>query len=132
MNWKITQESKRNYADTSYSLKAERDSLEVEGKLVLEVCWIDFMYELTVSLYRNEPKRIFIFFKSRSPETLYHCLVYYNERIEKYGHQIMRITEEAPLEKIKRLDSLQKDDVLNFMIREKYNVDYTTDLPEKV
>ncbi|AZJ34794.1 hypothetical protein [Tenacibaculum singaporense] len=130
MNWKIITENKRRYADTSYYLKAERDC--IEGTIVLEIYWIEnFMYDLTVYLYRNEPKRKFLFFKSTKPETLYSCLVFYNGRIEKYGHQIMRMTEDAPLEKLKRLDSFQKDGVLNYKIGEKYSLDFTTTLPEK-
>jgi len=130
MNWRIIKENTREYADTSYYLKAERDC--AEGIIVLEICWIErFMYDLTVHLHRKKAKRKFFIFNSKKSEPLYSSLVFYNERIEKYGHQIMRITEDSPLEKLKRLDSLQKDAVLNYKIQEKYDVDYTTTLPEK-
>ncbi len=130
MNWRIIKEKHREYADGSYYLKAERDCLE--GTLVLEISFIErFMYDLTVNLYRKKPKRKFLLFKNTKPESLYSCLVFYNERIEKHGHQIMRITEDSPIEKLKRLDSFQKDAVLNYKLREKYDIDLTTDLPEK-
>jgi len=130
MNWKIIKENKRKYADTSYNLKAEREC--DEGTIVLEVNWVErFMYDLTVGLYRKEPKRKFFLFKDTKPETLYCCLVFFNDRIEKYGHQIMRMTEDFPLEKLKRLNSIQKDAVLNHVIGEKYDVDFITTLPEK-
>ncbi|WP_106792416.1 hypothetical protein [Aquimarina sp. Aq78] len=130
MNWRIIKENKRKYADTSYYLKAERDC--PEGTIVLEIRWIErFMYDLTVDLHRKKPKRKFFLFKNTKHESLYSCLVFYNERIEKHGHQIMRMTEDSPIEKLKRLDSLQKDAVLNYMIQEKYDVDFTTTLPEK-
>ncbi|WP_298418549.1 hypothetical protein [uncultured Kordia sp.] len=130
MNWRIIKETQRKYADESYYLKAEKQCLE--GSLVLEISFIErFMYDLTVNLYRKKPKRKFLFFKSFKPDCLYNCLVFYNEKIEKYGHQIMRMTEDSPTEKLKRLDSFQKDGVLNYNIREKYDVDFTTHLPEK-
>jgi len=62
MNWKIVKENKRKYADTSYYLKAERDCSE--GTIKLEISWVErFMYDLTVNLYRKNPKRKFFFFK---------------------------------------------------------------------
>ena len=130
MNWRVLKENLRKYADGTYYLKAEKACCE--GNIVLEVEFIQrFMYDITVKLYRNEPKRRFLIFKSNKPETLFSCLVFYNERIEKYGHQIMRMTEVSPIERLKRLDSFQKDAVLNFKIGEKYNLDFLTDLPEK-
>ena len=131
MNWKIIKENKRNYADTSYYLKAERDYLQ--GKIVLDIYWVErFMYNLNVEFYSGKAKRKFLFFKNEKPELLYCTLVFYNDRIEKYGHQIMRMTEDSPLEKLNRLDSLQKDGVLNYKLRERHNVDFETTLPEKI
>jgi hypothetical protein len=44
MKWKITKENKREYADTSYYLKAERDV--TGGTLVLEISRVEnFMYD---------------------------------------------------------------------------------------
>jgi hypothetical protein len=43
----------------------------------------------------------------------------------------MRMIKDSPIEKLKRLDSFQKDAVLNYKLREKYDIDLTTDLPEK-
>ena len=130
MNWKIIKETKRKYADESYYLKAEKKCSE--GLITLEISFIErFMYDLSVKLDRKEPKRKFLFFKDTKPDLLYSCLVFYNGRIEKYGHQIMRITEESPIEKLNRLDSFQKDGVLNWSLGEKYNIEFTTNLPEK-
>ncbi len=130
MNWRIIKENQRKYADTSYYLKAERDCSE--GTLVLEISWIErFMYDLSVHLHRKNTKPTFFFFGKVKPLSMYSTLVFYNDRIEKYGHQIMRITDDSPISKFKRLDSLQKDGVLNYMLSKKYDVDFTTTLSEK-
>jgi len=130
MNWKIVKENKRKYADTSYYLKAERDC--AEGTIKLEISWVErFMYDLTVNLYRKNPKRKFFFFKDKKPDLLYCSLVFYNDRIEKYGHQIMRMTDDSPISKLKKLDSLQKDGVMNYILSDKFNVSFETTLPEK-
>ncbi len=129
MGWKIIKEHKRKYADTSYYFKAERDV--PDGTLILEIKWIErFMYNLEVNLYSKNTGLKSIF-KKVAKQYLYGHLIHYNDRIEKYGHQIMRMTEDSPTEKLKRLDSFQKDGVLNYNIREKYDVDFTTHLPEK-
>lgn len=119
MNWKIIRESPRKVADESYYLKAERSCSE--GTLVLEICWAQIMYALTVELFKD----------SVNVECIYDCMVFYEDRIEKYGHQIMRITEESPISKFERLISLQKDGVLNHFLSEIYNVTYKSTLPEK-
>jgi len=50
MKWKIINEQKREYADTSYYLKAERNIKE--GTLVLEINWVEnFMYDLSIYLH---------------------------------------------------------------------------------
>ena len=52
MKWKIIKEHKREYADTSYYLKAKRDL--IDKTLVLEVNWVEnFMYDLSVYLYKK-------------------------------------------------------------------------------
>jgi len=128
MKWKIIKENKREFADKSYYLKAERECKE--GKLILEICWAQIMYALSINLIsKNTGLKSFL--KKESKRDLYGCLVFYNDRIEKYGHQIMRMTEESPISKFKRLDSLQKDGVLNYVISEKHNVTFETTLPEK-
>jgi hypothetical protein len=119
MKWKLVKETPRKFADESYYLKAERKCSE--GILVLEICWAQIMYALTVELFKGDD----------SSELVYDCMVFHEDRIEKYGHQIMRITESSPLKKLKRLDSLQKDAVLNHVLSEKYNIVYKTTLPEK-
>jgi hypothetical protein len=58
-------------------------------------------------------------------------MIFYEDRIEKYGHQVMRITEKSPISKFKRLNILQKDGVLNHVLSEKYSVTYRSTLPEK-
>jgi hypothetical protein len=130
MNWKIIKENQRKYADTSYYLKAELECSE--GFLVLEICWIDrFMYNLSVDLHRNDKPRKFLLKKSRKPQLMFICSIFCNDRIEKYGHQIMRITDDSPIVKLKRLDSLQKDGVLNYNLSERYGVSFITTLPDK-
>ena len=118
MKWKIVEENPRKFADESYSLKAELRT--VEGTFFLEVCWAQIMYALTVELVKN----------NEDPELVYDCMVFYEDRIEKYGHQIMRITQKSPFESFKRLYSLQKDGVLNHVLGEKYDVVFKTTLPE--
>ena len=43
----------------------------------------------------------------------------------------MRMTDDSPISKLKRLDTIQKDGVLNYVLCEKYDVNFTTTLPEK-
>ncbi|WP_299208769.1 hypothetical protein [uncultured Dokdonia sp.] len=130
MKWKIIKERKREYADTSYYLKAERDIKE--GTLTLEIDWIEnFMYDLSVNLHTKNTGLKSIF-KKVSKRYIYGHLVSYNDRIEKYGHQIMRITDESPMNKFKRLDSLQKDSVLNWSLLDKRNIEIKTKLPQKI
>ncbi|WP_444912478.1 hypothetical protein [Microbulbifer sp. PAAF003] len=119
MQWKIVKEIPRKFADESYYLKAERDCSE--GTLVLEICWAQIMYALTVDLIKDND----------NAELIYDCMVFYEDRIEKYGHQIMRITENSPISKLERLDSLQQDGVLNYVLSEKYGVTFKTALPDK-
>lgn len=131
MSWNIIKEIPRKFADESYYLKAEKNCSE--GRILLTISFIPrFMYESRITLKRTVPKRKFFFFKDTKPDELYSCLMFYNDRVEKYGHQIMRMTEDTPLEKLKRMDSLQKDGVLNYMIQEKHNVEFLTNLPEKI
>lgn len=120
MTWEVTQENKREYADESYFLKAQSECSE--GSLILEVAWAQIMYALTVELIPNNSK----------PELVYGCMVFYEDRIEKYAHQIMRITQKSPLERLKRLNSFQKDGVLNYNLSEKFGVTYKSCLLEKV
>lgn len=119
MQWKITKEIPRKYVDESYYLKAERSC--TEGILILEICWAQIMYALTVELFNGK----------NHPDLIYDCMVFYEDRIEKYGHQIMRITDSSPVSKLKRLDSTQKDGVLNHVLCEKYNVEFKSTLPAK-
>ena len=119
MKWEIIKEIPRKFADESYYLKAER--ICSEGTLVLEVCWAQIMYAMTVELVKEKD----------DPELIYDCMVFYEDRVEKYGHQIMRIAENSPVSKLERLDLLQKDGVLNFVLSEKYNVTYKSILPAK-
>ncbi|WP_298511282.1 hypothetical protein [uncultured Kordia sp.] len=130
MSWKIIKENQRKYADTSYYLKAEKEC--DEGKLVLEILWPDgFMYIISVDLYTKNEKRKFFFQKKIKKQNIYGCFVSYNDRIEKYGHQIMRMTNKEPIRKLKRLDALQKDGVLNYRLAEKYDITFETTLLEK-
>lgn len=130
MSWNIIVENKREFADTSYYLKAEKNCNE--GIIILKINWVkSFMYDLTIQLHRKIPKRKFFFFKDNKPDLLYSTLIFYNDRVEKYGHQIMRMTKSSPIDKLKRLDSFQKDSVLNYNIGEKHNKFYVTTLPEK-
>jgi len=120
MQWNIIEEISRKYADESYYLKAE--CVCAEGTLVLEIEWAQIMYALTVNLVKeNEEQKI-----------VYDCMVFYEDRIEKYGHQIMRITDGSPLRTLRRLDSMQKDGVLNYYLGEKYNVSFETELPKQL
>jgi len=127
MEWKVIKENKRQFADDSYYLKAERNCSE--GLLILEICWAQIMYSLSVELFPKNTnyKR---FFKKNNQKVMYSTLVFYNDRIEKYGHQIMRMTDDSPISKLKRLDSLQKDTALNYILGEKFNVNFETTLPE--
>jgi len=128
MKWEIIKENKREFADKSYYLKAEKEC--EEGKLILEICWAQMMYALSVDLIsKNIGLKSLL--KKESKRDLYGCLVFYNDRIEKYGHQIMGMTEESPISKLKRLDSFQKDLALNHVLSEKYDVTFETTLPEK-
>jgi len=119
MSWKIIKETQRQYADESYYLKAEKTCQE--GTLVLEIAWAQIMYALTVDLCKGNTES----------ELLYDCMVFFEDRIEKYGHQIMRITKNNPLGVLRRLDLSQKDGVLNHYLSEKYNVTYKSTLPKK-
>lgn len=130
MGWKIIKEHKREYADTSYYLKAQREV--TEGTLFLKISWIEnFMYELSVELLIQN-RGLKSIFKKVSKRYIYGHLVAYNDRIEKYGHQIIRITNDSPMCKIKRLNELQKDSVLNWGISNKYDIEIKTTLPEKI
>lgn len=117
MGWEIIEEKPRLFADESYSLKARCGC--AEGTLVLEIVWAQIMYALTVDFIRmnEEPKRI------------YDCMVFCEDRIEKYGHQIMRMTEKSPVKTLLRLESMQKDGILNYYLSEKYEVTFKTKLP---
>lgn len=119
MNWNIIKEEQRKFADESYYLKAERNC--PEGKLVLEICWAQFMYNITVDLFQGVENK----------KHMFGCMVFCDDRIEKYGHQILRMTNVSPMNKLERLDSMQKDGVLNYNISEKYNVAFKSDLPQK-
>ncbi|AOT08750.1 hypothetical protein [Pseudoalteromonas luteoviolacea] len=120
MNWKIIEEVPREFADESYSLKAECDC--TEGTIVLEIVWAQIMYALTADLIRiNE-----------EPELIYDCMVFCEDRIEKYGHQVMRITDKSPFSTLLRLSSMQKDGVLNHYLSERYGVTFRTELPRQV
>ena len=119
MSWKIIKEKQRECVDESYYLKAEQ--ICPEGTLVLEIVWAQIMYALTVDLCRENTES----------ELLYDCMVFCEDRIEKYGHQIMRITKDNPLRVLKRLDLTQKDGVLNNYLSEKHNVTYESTLPKK-
>ncbi len=128
VSWKIIRENQRKFADKSYYLNAEREC--AEGTLVLEVSWPQGMYAITVYLIHRDKKRSWIFFKKENRELLYSCFVTYNDRVEKYGHQLMRIADDSPISKFKRLDSLQKDAVLNWTLFSKHKVEFTTSLPK--
>jgi hypothetical protein len=41
------------------------------------------------------------------------------------------MTEENPIKVLNRLDSMQKDGVLNFVLSEKFNVAFETSLPKE-
>ena len=130
MEWEIIKEHKREYADTSYYLKAERDS--IEGTLVLEISWVEnFMYDLSIHLYTKNTGLKSIF-KKVSKRYVYGHLVFPSDRVEKYGHQIMRITEDSPIKNLKRLDELQGDSVLNWNLSNKHDLEIKTLLPEKI
>ncbi len=130
MKWKIIKEHKRKYADTSYYLKAERDV--ANGTLLLEIKWVEnFMYDLSVDLYTKNTGLKSIF-KKVSKCYIYGHLVPYYDRIEKYGYQIMRITDYSPMNKFKRLKELQGDSVLNWNLFNKNNIEIKTSLPEKI
>ena len=129
MNWKIIKENKRKFADTTYYFKAER-KVE-EGTLILEIKWVEnFMYSLEVNLY-SKNIGLKSFFKKISKTYIYGQLVSCTDRIEKYGHQILRITKDSPISKFKRLDELQGDSVLNWSLFDKLNIKIKTSLPEK-
>lgn len=130
MKWKIIKEHKREYADTSYYLKAKRDL--IDKTLVLEVNWVEnFMYDLSVYLYKKNTGLKSIF-RKESKRYVYGHLIFPSDRIEKYGHQIMRITEDLPMKSLKRLNELQGDSVLNWNLSNKYNLEFKTLLPEKI
>lgn len=125
MSWEVIQENPRKYADESYCLKAQAECSE--GSLVLEVVWAQIMYAVTVELVSNN-----LVSNNTERELVYDCMVFYEDRIEKYAHQIMRITQKNPLDRLKRLDSFQKDGVLNHNLSEKFGVKYKSCLPEKL
>ena len=130
MKWKVIKEHKRKYADTSYYLKAERDV--TDGTLVLEIKWVEnFMYDLQVNLFTKNTGLKSIFNKV-TKRYIYGHLVSYNDRVEKYGHQIIRITDDSPMSKFKRLEELQGDSVLNWNLFNKHNIEIKTSLPEKI
>tara|TARA_Y100000815_G_C13230304_1_gene457778 strand:+ start:450 stop:848 length:399 start_codon:yes stop_codon:yes gene_type:complete len=129
MSWKIIKENKRMFIDTSYYLKAVR---EVEkGTLVMEIKWVEnFMYDLSVYLDK-ENKGFKSIFKKLTKRYIYGHLVFCSDRIEKYGHQIIRITDENPMSKLERLNELQKDSVINWNLSKKLNIEIRSNLPEK-
>ncbi|WP_074406567.1 MULTISPECIES: hypothetical protein [Aquimarina] len=130
MKWKIIKEHKREYADTSYYLKAERNV--TEGTLIIEISWIEnFMYDLSVYL-QTKNTGLKSIFKKMSKCYIYGHLVFPSDRIEKYGHQIMRITDDSPMNRIKRLDELQGDSVINYNLFNKHDIEIKTKLPEKI
>lgn len=129
MKWEIINEQKRKYADTTYYLKAKR--VVKEGVLILEISWItNFMYDLQVNLF-SKNTGLKSLFKKTSKNYIYGHLVQCYDRIEKYGHQIMRITDNDPMSKLKRLDELQGDSVLNWNIFDKLGIEIKTSLPQK-
>jgi len=71
------------------------------------------------------------FFQKTKAQIIDSCFVSYDDRVEKYGHQIMRITKESPISKLKRMDSLQTDGALNWQIFSERNIEVKTTLPEK-
>ncbi len=120
MSWEVIKENQREYADESYFLKAQAEC--PEGNLILEVVWAQIMYAVTVELIPNNSE----------PKLVYDCMVFYEDRIEKYAHQIMRITQKSPLERLRRLDGFQKDGVLNHNLSAMFGVTYKSSLPEKI
>lgn len=130
MKWKIIKERKRKYADTSYYLKAEREI--IDGTLVLEVSWIEnFMYDLSINLYTKN-KGLKSIFNNVSERYIYGHLIFPSDRIEKYGHQIMRILDNHPIKKLERIKKLQGDSVLNWNLSNKLDIEFRTSLPEKI
>ena len=118
MAWKVIKELPREYRDESYILLAEK--ICTEGKLRLEIVWAQIMYSVTIDLL----------VEGEEPNLIYDCMVFCDDRIEKYGHQLMRITKNMPVQKLLRLDSIQKDGVLNHYLSEKYNVEFKSELPD--
>ena len=118
MIWEIIKENKRQVADESYYLKATKNC--PEGKIILEIEWAQIMYAITVDLVNDA-----------EDELLYCCMVFCEDRIEKYGHQIIRMTQNSTIDKLKKLEAIQKDAVLNCILSEKYGVTYKGNLPEK-
>ncbi|WP_428241545.1 hypothetical protein [Gynuella sp.] len=66
--------------DESYFLKAVCSC--VEGELVLEIGWTQIMYALTVELFPLEG----------DTELVYDRMIFSEDRVEIYGHKLMRIT----------------------------------------
>jgi hypothetical protein len=129
MKWKIIKERKREYADTSYYLKAERKV--TDGTLILEISWIkNFMYELSIDLCTKNTGLKSIF-KKVSKCYVYGHLIFPCDRIEKYGHQIMRIISKSPMKTLKKLNKLQGDNVLNWNLSNKHKIKIKTLLPKK-
>ena len=129
MKWKIIKEHKREYADTTYYLKAKRDV--TGGTLILEIGWVEnFMYNISVDFYVKNTGLKSIS-KKVTKRYIYGHLVFSNDRIEKYGHQIIRITNDSPMIKFRRLDELQGDSVLNWNLSNKRDIEIKTLLPEK-
>ncbi len=109
MSWQIIKEITRKYADESYYFKAvfSNDCYNV----IIEADWAQIMYVLNADLIVNSTKT----------ETLFSSMVYCDDNIEKYTHQLVRIANHKPIEKIKRLQSLFQDGVLNFTLCENFN-----------
>ena len=62
---------------------------------------------------------------------MYGVIASIDHKVEKYGPQIIRMTQNDTLNSIQRMDSLQKDAALNWNLSNKFDVDFKTDLPEK-
>lgn len=119
MSWTIVKEKKRSFADESYFLKAVCSC--AEGELVLEIVWAQIMYALTVELFPLKG----------DTELVYDSMIFYEDRVEIYGHKLMRITAKSTLSKLRRIDSMQKDGVMNYYLTEHHGVSFKSDLPSK-
>ncbi len=119
MSWTVVKEKKRSFADESYFLKAVCSC--TEGELVLEIVWAQIMYALTVELFPLKD----------DTELVYSSMIFSEDRVEIYGHKLMRITAKSTLSKLRRIDSMQKDGVMNYYLGEQHGVSFKSDLPSK-